>query len=112
MRVKDIVVLPFAHTEQELLVMYTRDDLEQQRAANWYEGHWTREHGRYSLVHAGCAGSNNNMGIEVDWRDMKGECLPSATLGAFTGSLVALKEQLGQDHRVPLSKHVVNLFPA
>ena len=114
MRVKDIAVLPFADTAQKLLVTYTRDDLEQPRAANWYEGHWTGEHGRYSesLAHAGYAGSNNNMGIEVDWRDIKGECPRSATLGTFTGSLVALIEQLGQEHRVLLTKHVANLFPA
>ena len=51
------------------------------------------------------------MGIEVDWRDMKGECLPSSTLGTFTGSLVVLIEHLGQEHCVFLAKHVTNLFP-
>ena len=43
---------------------------------------------------------------------MKGGCLPSATLGTFTGALVALIEQLGQEHRVLLTKHAANLFPA
>ena len=52
------------------------------------------------------------MGIKVDWRDMKGGCPPSATLGTFTGALVGLIEQLGQEHRVLLTKHVANLFPA
>ena len=68
--------------------------------------------GRYSLAHAGYAGSNNNMGIEVDWRDMKDECPPSATLGTFTGSQVGLIKQLGQDNRGFLAKRVANLFPA
>ena len=52
------------------------------------------------------------MGIEVDWRDMKQECPPSATLGTFTGSLVGLIEQLGQEHLTFLAKTVANLFPA
>ena len=33
-RVKDIAIFPFADTAQELLVTYTRDDLEQPRVAN------------------------------------------------------------------------------
>ena len=111
-RVKNIAVLPFADTAQELLVKYTRDDLDQPRAANWYEGTWTGEYGRYSYAHAKYAGSNNNMGIEVDWRDMKGECPSSATLGTFTGALVGLITQLGQEHRVLLKKYAANLFPA
>ena len=70
-RVKDIVVISFADTAQKLLATYTREELEQPRATNWYEGHWTGQHGRNSLAHAGYAGSNNNMGIEVDCRDLK-----------------------------------------
>ena len=60
--------------------------------------------------------ATNNMGIEVDWRDMKQECPQSTTRGTFTGSLVGLIEQLGQEHRVFLAKDVAkdvaNLFPA
>ena len=51
------------------------------------------------------------MGIEVDWRDMKGECPPSATLSTFTGSLVGLIEHFGQEHCVVLAELVANLFP-
>ena len=47
-RVKNIAVLPFAETAQLLLVEYTRDDLYQPRAANWYLGTWTGENGHYS----------------------------------------------------------------
>ncbi len=38
-RVKDIATLPFADDTQQLLVTYVREDLRQQRAANWYQGH-------------------------------------------------------------------------
>ena len=111
MRVKNIAVLPFADTAQELLVTYVREVLEQPRAANWFEGTWTGEHGRWSLAHAGYTWSNNNMGQEVDWRDLKQECPPSVTLGTHIGALVGLIEQLGDEHRVYLAKTVANLFP-
>ena len=52
------------------------------------------------------------MGTEVDWRDKKGECPPSATLGTFTGCLVSLIGQIGTEHRVLLSKHEPNLLPS
>ena len=111
-RVKNIGCFPFCETAQQLLVSYLRDVLDQPRAATWYEDTWTGENGHYSMAHAGYTGSNNNMGIEVDWRDMKHECAPSATLGTFTGSLVGLIEQLGREHRTFLAKTVANLFPA
>ncbi len=40
-RVKDDMIQPIADNVQQLLVKYIREDLGQQRAANWYEGHWT-----------------------------------------------------------------------
>jgi hypothetical protein len=40
-RVKDILFLPFADNMQQLFVKFTREDLGQSRACNWYEGHWT-----------------------------------------------------------------------
>ena len=88
---------------QQLLVKYICEDLGQQRTATWYEGHWTSTYGRYSLAHDGYTGSNNNMGTEVDWRDMKAECRPSSTLGTFIGTLVSLIGQLGTEHRTLLS---------
>ena len=75
-RVKDIAVLSFAETAQRLLVIYIRGVLGQPRAAAWFEGTWTGDHRRWTLAHAGYAGSNNNMGQEVDWRDMKKEVRP------------------------------------
>ena len=111
MRVKDIAILAFAKAAQKLLVTYTSNVLKQSHAANGYERHWIGEHGQYCLAHVKYVGSNNNMGIEVDWRDMKGECLPSANLGTFTGSLVCLIEHLWQEHQAFIAKHVANLFP-
>jgi hypothetical protein len=112
-RVKDIASLPFkfADNAQQL---YIREDLGQPRAANWHEGHWTGPFERYCLAHAqaGYTGSNNNMGTEVDWRVMKGECPPSATVSTFTGTLVSLIGQIGTEHRTLLSKHEPNLFPS
>ena len=90
----------------------TREELEQPRAANWVEGTWTGEYGRWALAHAGYAGSNNNMGQEVDWRDFKQQVQPSVSLGTYTGALVGLIEQLGDEHRVYLAKTVANLFPS
>ena len=57
-----------------------RNVLKQQRAANWLETWWTGDRGRYCLAHAGYGGSNNNMGLEVDWRDVKKLVPPSATI--------------------------------
>ncbi len=114
-RVKDIATLPFADNAQKLLVKYIREDLGQPRAAEWFEGQWsdwTGAFGRYSLAHARYTWSNNNMGTEVDWRDMKGECPPSTTLGTFTGTLVSLIGLIGTEPRVLLSKHEPNLFPS
>ena len=111
MSVKDIAVLSFAETAQRLLVIYIREVLGQPRAAAWFEGTWTGDHRHWTLAHAGYAGSNNNMGQEVDWRDMKKEVAPSVTLGTHMGALVGLIEQLGDEERAYLAKTVANLFP-
>ncbi len=52
------------------------------------------------LAHAGHAGSNNNMGVnlKVDWRDMKRLVPPSATLATFTGALVKNIRDLCIEH--------------
>ena len=60
----------FADHAQALLVTYVRDVLKQPRAAEWFETWWTGDRGRYCLAHAGYGGSNSNMGVEVDWRDV------------------------------------------
>ena len=75
----------FAEHAQAMLVSYIRDVLKQPRAAEWFETWWTGDRGQYCLAHAGYGGSNSNMGVEVDWRDVKKLLPPSSTLGAFTG---------------------------
>jgi hypothetical protein len=64
----DVNVLSFACHVQALLVFFIRDVLEQPRAAEWFRECWTGPRGRWTLAHAGHAGSNKNMGVEVDWR--------------------------------------------
>jgi hypothetical protein len=61
-----------ARGAERLLVDYIRDVLLQPEAADWFRTWWTRARGRYCLAHAGYGGSNIDMGIEVDWRDVKG----------------------------------------
>jgi hypothetical protein len=112
---KDIATLTFADDAQQLFVRYVREDLGQSLAENWYQGHWTGTFCHYSLAHALYTGGNNNMGTEVDWRDMmhmKGECQPSSTIGTFTGALIGFIGQIGTEHGLLLSKHEPNLFPS
>jgi hypothetical protein len=82
--------------------------------ANWCERFWTGNHGRYCLVHSRYAGCNNNMGVEVTWRDNKKSCVSLGTLGAFIGTLcwfiaTAMGEEnmkrLKDDSGVPNSLH-------
>ncbi len=86
LKVKDVVT--FVDLVQRLLVDYTRDVMLQPEAADWYRTWWTGPRGRYFLAHAGYGGSNNNMGIEVDWRDVKGLVPGLAIIGTFTSALV------------------------
>ncbi len=69
-------------------------------AANWFEGWWTGARGRYCLCHAMHCGTNNNMGVEVDWCDIKKLCPPPATLATFLGShrLVHFIKEIGKEH--------------
>ncbi len=71
LQVTDVNVLSLASHVQALVVDYISNRLVQQRAAEWFCQWWTGPCGRWTLVQAGHAGSNNNMGVEVDWRDMK-----------------------------------------
>jgi hypothetical protein len=93
-----INVLSFAEHAQALLVNYIRYELNQPRAADWFQEWWTGARGRYTLAHAEYGGSNNNMGVEVDWRDMKRLVPASATLATFLGALVKNIRDLGVEH--------------
>ena len=88
LKVKDAAVLTFTDLVLHLLVDYIRDVLLQPEAAEWFSTWWTGARGRYCLAHAGYGGSNNNMGVEVDWRDVQGLVPSSATISAFTCALV------------------------
>ena len=101
----------FADHAQALLVAYIRDILKQPRAAEWFETWWTGDRGRYCLAHAGYGGSNSNMGVEVDWRDVKKLLPASATLGAFTGALMQFIADLGDEH-VAFLAPTGGLFPS
>ena len=48
-------------------------------------------------------GTNNNMGVEVDWRDIKKLCPASATLPTFLGSLVHFIKEIGKEHQEHLA---------
>jgi hypothetical protein len=72
-------------------------------AAHWFEEWWTGARARYCLCHAMHSGINNNMGVEVDWRDIKKLCPSSAILATFLGSLVHFIKEIGkknEDHLV------------
>ena len=95
LKVKNIMIEKFAEHAQALLVDYICNVLKQPRAAETW---WTGDRGRYCLAHAGYGGSNNNMGVEVDWRDVKKLVPPSATIGAFTGALMQFISDLSNEH--------------
>jgi hypothetical protein len=96
LKVVAIAVLSFASLAQKLPVDFLR--AKDNRSGNWYEEFLTGDKGRYCLCHAGHGGSSNNMGVEVDWRYVKKQCPPSATLGTFLGTLFQFIKQLGLEH--------------
>ena len=85
LRVVDIAFEPFADRIQELLVEELAALSESTGA--WYRDNWTGRRGRYCLCHSTHGGTNNNMGVEVDWRDVKKICPPSSNLGTFLGAM-------------------------
>ena len=82
----EIGVEQFAKRVQTLLVQYLRARYGSD-TANWCEKYWTGDRGRYCLVHSRYGGCNNNMGVEVTWRDIKKFCTVLMRLGAFIGAL-------------------------
>ncbi len=80
------------------MVDYIRNELKQPGAADWFQTWWTGKRGRHCLAHAGYGGSNNNMGVEVNWRDVKDLVLPSSTIGTFTGALMQFIADLSKEH--------------
>ena len=103
LRVVDIAFEDFASLVQTLLVEHIRKTMSAD-AATWYKEWWTGAKGRYCLCHATHGGTNNNMGVEVDWRDIKKLCPPSCTLATFIGSLCHFIQCLGTEHEEHLIK--------
>ena len=96
-RVVKIAFEDFAEYAQELLVQHLRAHFGD-RSADWYEEFRTGARGRYCLAHSMHGGTNNNMGVEVDWRDIKKLCPPSCSLSTFLGALFHFIKELGKEH--------------
>jgi uncharacterized protein (DUF2237 family) len=96
--VVDIGIISFKDYVIKAFVEYLRTHADD-ASADWFEQNWTGPRGRYCLCDAGYAGSNNNMGIEVDWRDIKKQCPATASLGTFLGALWEFIKQLGIEHQ-------------
>jgi hypothetical protein len=57
------------------------------------------------LAHSRYAGCNNNMGIDVSWRDINKLLPPNCSLGQFLGALCHyIKTALGEEHMQRLSE--------
>ena len=96
LRIVKIAVLTFATYAQDLLIAYLAK--VDPAAAEWFSENWSGARGRYCLCHAGYGGSNSNMGVEVDWRDMKKLCPPSSTLSTFLAHMLSFIRNLGEEH--------------
>ena len=99
----DIGVDSFKEFAVKALLSYLRIHVNDESAA-WFESYWSGPRGRYCLCYAGYAGSNNNMGMEVDWRDIKEQVPHTASLGTFIGALWQFIKQLAIEHRAFLER--------
>jgi hypothetical protein len=102
LRIVDISFEGFATRMQDLLVDHLTEICES--TGKWFRDNWTGPRGRYCLCHATHGGSNNNMGVEVGWRDVKKICPPTSNLGTFLGALFHFVKELGKEHRT----HLIN----
>jgi hypothetical protein len=84
--VVDIWIASFKGYVIKVFVEYLHTHVDY-ASADWFEKSWTGPRCRYCLCDAGYAGSNNNMGIKVDWRDIKVQCPATSSLGTFLGAL-------------------------
>ena len=102
LRIVDISFLGFATRMQDLLIDHLTEISES--TGKWYRDNWTGQRGRYCLCHATHGGSNNNMGVEVGWREVKRICAPTSNLGTFLGAFFHFVEELGKEHKT----HLIN----
>ena len=71
--------------------------------ADWFRDYWTGKRGRYCIAHMRYAGCNNNMGVEVTWRDIKKLCSAGCTLAYFLSMLCKfIRTALGEEHKQAL----------
>jgi hypothetical protein len=82
----EVGVDSFATRIQEMLVDYLHDR-HGDKIADWCRDFWTGKRGRICLAHSLYAGCNNNMGVEVSWRQIKRVCPGLASLAEFIGAL-------------------------
>jgi hypothetical protein len=67
--------------------------------ANWCKTFWSDARGRMCLAHSWYAACNNNMGVEVSWRDIKKLLPANCTLLQFLGVLYHyIRTYLGEEH--------------
>jgi hypothetical protein len=96
--ISEVGVDSFATLIQEILVYYLREK-HGNKVADWCRYFWTGERGRMCLAHSRYAGCNNNMGVEVSWRQIKRVCPNLASLTEFIGALCkVIRRQLGEEH--------------
>jgi hypothetical protein len=94
----DIRIESFATSAQTMLVDHLCKHYGD-GIANWCKTFWTEARGRMCLAHSRYSGCNNNMGIEVFWRDIKKLLPPNSSLGQFLGALCNyIKTALGEEH--------------
>ena len=105
-QIADISDLEFAELCQDLLVDFltARDAETGKQSGKWFRTWWTGARGRYCLCHSQHGGSNNNMGMEVNWRDMKRISPESLSIGTFIASLMHFITELGKEHQAVLTK--------
>ena len=98
----DIGVMSFAVRAIGLLEDYLREK-HGDPCADWFRDYWTGKRGRYCIAHMRYAGSNNNIGVEVKWRDIKKLCSAGCTLSYFMSMLCKfIRTALGEEHKQAL----------
>ena len=98
----DIGVMSFAVRAIGLLEDYLREK-HGDPCADWFRDYWTGKRGRYCIAHMRYAGCNNNMGVEVTWRDIKKLCSAGCTLAYFLSMLCKfIRTALGEEHKQAL----------
>jgi hypothetical protein len=101
LRLVNLAFIELAPYFQQLLVNHLRMHVSAD-SADWYETYWTGARGRYCLCHSTHGGTNNNMGVEVDWRNFKKICPESSTLATLIGRECHFVEKLGMEHEAKL----------